>query len=178
MATHSKPENRSARKRPTQARVKELLHYDPETGVFTWIGTKAHRVKNGERAGCVVVRGKMRYRAINIDGTPRYEQNLAWLYVNGTWEPEIDHRDRDGLNNRFLNLRPCTSTQNKGNMLGGRGISGLKGAYWHSQRKRWRSQVQFQRRAIHLGLFDTAEEAHAAYCAKARELFGEFARTE
>jgi HNH endonuclease/AP2 domain len=166
----------------TQERLKELLHYDPETGVFTWIATKARRVSNGDVAGgiCRLKRSSgLSYRLINIDRMPRGAHRLAWLYVYGYIPRQIDHIDGDGLNNRISNLRPCSNTQNRANT--GRTIanhSGFKGVSWSKNAKRWRSTINSGCRQIHLGYFDSPESAHAAYRAKAYAVHGQFARFE
>jgi hypothetical protein len=157
----------------TQERLKELLHYDPETGVFTWIGTKARRIANGDEAGSV----RERYRIINIDYKPTGAHRLAWLYVYGYAPSLIDHKDGDGLNNSITNLRECTDTQNKQNSKRpAHNKTGFKGVSWHSARQAFRATINVRRKQIHLGFFSSAQDAHDAYVAKARELFGEFAR--
>lgn len=89
----------------------------------------------------------------------------------------VDHRDGDGLNNCRSNLRLATPTQNIANSrLRKPNSSGYRGVSWIKRRSLWQSQVTFHRRAILLGTFVDAEEAARAYDAKARELFGEFAR--
>ena len=84
----------------------------------------------------------------------------------------IDHIDRNGLNNLESNLRVATALQQQGNKVG-HGASGVKGV---SQRSngRWRAYIGNSRRHIHLGYFDTMEEAEAAYAKAATEYFGEF----
>lgn len=81
-----------------------------------------------------------------------------------------DHIDGNGLNNSRSNLRICTHAQNMQNVMG-------KGAY---QRKsgRWQALIRHESKQMHIGYFDTYEEAHAAYLAKSKELRGEFAREE
>lgn len=89
----------------------------------------------------------------------------------------VDHRNRNGLDNRRINLRLCTPTQNNANQgLRRDSRSGLKGAYWHGGKsKPWRAAVTSQGRRKYIGTYATAEEAHAAYRLAAVEAFGEFA---
>lgn len=94
---------------------------------------------------------------------------------------QIDHRDRDGLNNTRSNLRFASHHSNRGNSTPRYdNVSGFKGvAIFNSHGKRtkqWRAQIGYHGRTIHLGLFLDPAEAARAYDAKARELFGEFAR--
>lgn len=89
-----------------------------------------------------------------------------------------DHINGDKLDNRRENLRIATDVQNKYN----RGMqrnnkSGFKGVTWHLARKRWRATIGVNGKPIHLGVFNTAEEAYQAYCKAAKELHGEFANT-
>jgi hypothetical protein len=93
----------------------------------------------------------------------------------------VDHINRDGLDNRRVNLRLCTPTQNNANQaVRADSHSGLKGAYLHNARssKPWRAAIKVGGRRRYLGTYHRAEDAHAAYCAAAAEVFGEFARTE
>jgi hypothetical protein len=164
----------------TQERLKELLHYDPETGVFTWIGTKARRICNGDEAGSIRKPNSsgLAYRLININYNPEYAHRLAWLYMTGNIpEDQIDHKDGDGTNNRWANLRPCSDGQNKRNTRKPKtNKSGFKGVAFHSQRQKWRAYISINGRQIHLGLFDTPSEAYAARCRSAADVHGEFAR--
>lgn len=89
----------------------------------------------------------------------------------------VDHRDGNGLNNQKANLRIATKAQNNQNSkVRARNRQKLKGVNFHKQHKRFQSQIQVDKRKIHIGYFKTAEEAHAAYCAAAKKLHGEFAR--
>jgi hypothetical protein len=91
--------------------------------------------------------------------------------------PQVDHRDSDGLNNRRENLRAATGGQNSGNTRAHKdSASGIKGVRMHPRAHRWEARICSHGESRHLGLFDTAEEAAAAYAAAARAAFGEFAR--
>ena len=159
----------------TQERLKELLSYDPDTEEFRWRVTRGGTARAGSVAGYARPDG---YIKIKIDGKFYLAHRLAWLYVHREFVPEIDHINGVLSDNRIANLRPATHSQNLGN---GRkhsdNTSGFKGVHWDKRRKKWRAVIGHNSCQIHLGRFDTIEEAHAAYCDKARELFGEFART-
>ena len=91
----------------------------------------------------------------------------------------VDHINMNTLDNRKENLRICSQSMNMCN----RGptisnASGLKGVYWGKDNKKWRSRIMVNGKNIHLGRFETAEEAHAAYCNAAKHLHGEFFRAE
>jgi HNH endonuclease len=90
----------------TQERVKELLDYDPITGWLIWI-KKRSGVRLYHRAGYISVNG--RYRQIKIDNIIYYEHNIIWLWITGKFPRlVIDHEDRNGLNNKWKNLREVT----------------------------------------------------------------------
>lgn len=90
---------------------------------------------------------------------------------------QIDHADENGLNNRRGNLRPATHSENGFNRGPTKSnSSGFKGVHWHKPGKKWQAQIMVGGVSKHLGLFQTAEEAHMAYCRAADELHGEFAR--
>ncbi len=90
----------------------------------------------------------------------------------------VDHRDRDGLNNRRSNLRVCEipNLNNANSKKYKSNTSGFKGVSWHAGSGKWRAVIGFKRKIISLGLHDTPEKAHKAYMEKAQELYGEFAR--
>lgn len=166
----------------TQERLKELLIYDPETGVFTWrIDRRTHGSRGRINAYAGSVAGSVNgvgYRAIPVDGHRYRASHLAFLFMTGSLPAEeADHEDCDPSNDRWVNLRPASSSNNKWNTrVSKNNRVGLKGAFWCKQTRRWRSQIMCNGVLHHLGRFDTADEAHAAYGAKASELFGNFAR--
>lgn len=151
----------------TLAQLRELLHYAPETGVFTWSKPRSG-VRHGAQAG-MVDRG---YRFIRLLGRVYYAHRLAWLYVYGEWpRGQIDHIDGNPSDNRICNLRDATHSQNNMNKRVKRdNQTGLKGV------KKYRKRFQARINGDYLGTFDTAEDAHAAYIAAAKVRFGEFAR--
>jgi hypothetical protein len=145
----------------TAARLRELLHYDSETGEFTR-RTIVRKVSASAKKGDG-------YVYISVDGHRYRAHRLAWLYVTGNWPAHgLDHRDGDKTNNRFANLREASqlaNTQNqrrphRDNKLGLLGVSQF--------RNRYRAQIQTAGQLKRLGWFDTPEEAHAAYVAAKR----------
>lgn len=152
----------------TVDRLHEVLDYNPETGVFTRRVTRPGRV-----AGSVNSTG---YLQIEIGGRTYCAHRLAWLYTYGEWPPnELDHINRNKSDNRISNLRPATRQQNCWNTRR-HFKTKPKGVSFEPQRrgKKYRASIQGRERRLSLGLFNTAEEAHAAYKAAALTLFGEF----
>ncbi|WP_120636202.1 AP2 domain-containing protein [Ruegeria sp. EL01] len=91
----------------------------------------------------------------------------------------VDHRDGDGLNNRRSNLRTADKSQNARNTgAHADNLSGLKGVSYSRQRRNWRAAICVRGKRKHLGVFDSPEEAHAAYVQAAHQLHGQFARSE
>jgi hypothetical protein len=153
----------------TQERLKEILHYNPKTGVFTWRVDKGWRAKAGNVAGSTMPDG---YRAIRIDFI-RYESHrLAWLYVHGVWPSgEIDHKHGKEAGDGIDNLRDVTTLVNRQNERAPRphNKSGFLGVHWDKEKKKWHAAIRVGGKKKHLGRFETAEEASAAYLAAKRK---------
>lgn len=154
--------------------LREVLDYDPETGVCRWKKCFfSNRV--GQRAGSVIDRPTGRHRTMRFFGRQYYEHRLIWLYVHGRWPTgEIDHINGDGTDNRLVNLREATKSQNMANAgHWGHNTTGFKGVT--RSRGKWQARIGKAGR-VFLGRFDSPQAAQAAYMAKARDLFGEFVR--
>ena len=153
----------------TQERLKELISYDPETGVFIWV---AGAIKKGRAAGWV----ENGYVKITINGKNYKAHRLAWLWEKGAFpSSEIDHKNGIRADNRIENLRECSRQENqwntsayKNNKTGFKGVS--------EQQSGWRATIRIGGKQVYLGEFASAIEAGKAYEAKARELHGEFYR--
>lgn len=156
----------------TQARLKELLHYDPATGAWTWLVDPLRGPRRaGKPAGSDKGGG---YKRIVIGGARHYAHRLAVLYMTGEWpDGDVDHKDRDPSDNRWSELRVSSHSQNLANAKRPKNnTSGHKGVTWHRRIKRW--HVRVGRR--HVGYFKEKEAAVTAYSSKATEIYGEFAR--
>lgn len=160
----------------TQKALKALLHFDPNSGIFTWISARP-RIHVGMVAGCLMPEGYIR---ITVDGHRVMAHQLAWLYMTGDYIVRgIDHKDTNRANNKWINLRRATRSQNNmnaglrsDNSTGFKGVSIKRG----KSSKRYCAQIGLTGHPNHIGYFRTAEEAHAAYMDKARELYGDYAR--
>lgn len=160
----------------TQARLREVLNYDRNTGVFRWLVNMSASARIGQLAGCKS-RG---YIVIRVDGTLYPAHRLAWLYETGAFPTDwLDHRNLNKADNRFDNLRPATHSQNAANVSRRANCaSGMKGVTWHKRAGKWLAQIRKSGKNNYLGLYATKEEAHSAYAAAAFHLHGEFARFE
>jgi hypothetical protein len=155
----------------TAAKLRDVLHYDPETGVFTWVAAR-QKVRVGEKAGCIENTGYVRIRLFR---RIYCAHRLAWLYMTGEWPVDfVDHINGARADNRWANLRAATKSQNMSNSRRiASNTTGLKGV--SRAGNRFRASIQINGQARHLGSFRNAEDAHAAYLAAARQNFGEFA---
>lgn len=146
----------------TVDRLREILCYDPDTGVFTW-NISVSRNNKGAVAGAVTDR----YVRIGIGNRLFQAHRLAWFYTYGVWpKHRIDHINRDKTDNRIGNLRDIDSfgnCQNTGPSV--RNTSGHKGVCIIGGRAR--AMIHSKGRSIYLGMFDKIEDAVSAYAAGA-----------
>ena len=159
----------------THTQLKEVLEYDPDTGLLKWLVTRG-RVKAGYVAGRCRPDG---YVTIKVDGRDYLAHRLAWLWTTGLWPlDEIDHKDGNPNNNRWSNLRQATSRQNHYNSRRmTRNVSGVKGVLWVAAEQRWVARVRAPDGRSHTKRCLSKEDAAAFYKARAEELHGEFVRT-
>jgi hypothetical protein len=139
----------------TQARLKELISYDPETGIM-------RRISTGKIAG----NNTRGYLQMMVDGVPGLAHRFAWLYVHGKWpDGNIDHIDGNGHNNRLENLRDVTQAINTQNNRKARSNSqsGFLGVIFDKSRGLYRAEITLNGKNKYLGRFGTPEEAHEAY---------------
>jgi hypothetical protein len=153
--------------------LRSILDYNPETGIFLW-ALPRRKAKVGNEAG--YIKKNKGYRYIEIDGKTYAAHRLAWVFVNGK-EPKnfIDHINGIKSDNRIKNLREATNGQNRANSLTNNKY-GLKGVSYKKWIKKnpWMAQITFNKKVIYIGCFPTKEEAHKAYCEKAKNLHGDF----
>lgn len=159
----------------TQAELKRKLHYDPETGLFTWKMSPALVIKAGDVAGCV---NDLGYIRIRINYKHIRAHRLVWLYVYG-YIPncDIDHINMIKTDNRLCNLREATRSQNKANCgKTKRNSSGFKGVSSNKNLNKWTARICINYKTHHLGSFNTPEDASEAYQTAARKYHGDFYR--
>jgi len=149
-------------------RLRELLHYNPDTGLFTWRKSK-RGVTAGRVAGCV---GRYGYWTLNIDYKRYAAHRVAWLYVYGVWPVEcIDHINRLRTDNRISNLREATPAQNRQNLcLSAKNKSGTRGVSFDRINGNWRASISVGGKAKNLGRFASKSDAASAYAVAAAKL--------
>lgn len=159
----------------TQAELQQILHYDPLTGLFTWIKKIARCINVGSVAGSLKPNG---YIEIMINRTSYGAHRLAWLYVHGSFPPEfIDHANNIRNDNSLANLRKATRAQNAINSkISSKNTSGYKGVSWNKNGKKWQATIRINKKKIYLGSFDTAKKASKVYNAAAIKNHKEFVR--
>lgn len=156
----------------THELVRKMFDYNEETGELIW---KWHPYP--KRMAALVgnpIKGLSRngYKRVHISGDTHYLHRMIWFWNHGEWPSKsLDHINNDKTDNRLCNLREATSTQNARNKK----MNRPKGV--HKHRDKYRSRIQVNGRKVHLGCFDTPEEAHNAYCEAAEKHFAEFANT-
>ena len=161
----------------THSELLARLHYNPLTGVWTWLPCNSRQKRWNTRyanktAGVV---GKLYgYRTISINKRPYKSSRLAWFYMTGEWPAElVDHRDRDRLNDRWENLREATRLENLHNSsVKQNSVSGIKGVRF--RKNRWEAVIRVDGKRVYLGRFHTPYEAEVAYNTAAMSHHGRF----
>jgi hypothetical protein len=143
-------------------RLKELLDYDPETGLFKW---KVHLKYSPRYEGDLAGYNNEGYVKITIDGLSYRAHHLAWFITTGNWPKlEIDHINGDKSDNSISNLRDVTrivNMHNKGEYKNNK--TGYTGVHWYPRYEKFAAQIRTNGKCKTLGYFETAEEAHEAY---------------
>jgi hypothetical protein len=145
-----------------------LLTYDPETGVLRWKKNMGGKANAGSVAGHIKSTG---YCSIGLLCREHPAHRLAWAIHHGEWPAgEVDHINGIRSDNRIQNLRDVSRAVNAQNQRAAHrdNLGGVLGA--SRFRDRWRSQIWHAGKRVHLGIYATKEEAHAAYVTAKRQL--------
>lgn len=162
------------RKKLTIERLRHLLNYNQETGLFTRrVGVRGYAA--GSSVGHQRSDGR---KQISVDWGRYLASRLAWFYTKGKWpKNEIDHINGDYSDDRICNLREATRSQNLMNTrIRSDNTTGYKGVHWSKEKKKWKSVIHLSSGPKHLGYFDDPETAYGAYCKMATQHFAEYAR--
>ena len=141
----------------TQKILKERYSYDPESGDF-------RSLRTGSVVGYVLKRKNRNtgYKAIKILGKSNYLHRMAFLYMSGEIPDQVDHINRDGLDNRWANLRPSSGTLNSRNRGAYRNNrSGVMGVNWQKSNSKWVAKIDLPDRLI-LGYYKNFFDACCA----------------
>lgn len=145
----------------TAARLRELVKYDPITGIFTRNVIVWKVGKVGEVIGHLNKTGRIE---VSVEGKIYLAHRLAWMYVSGEWpSQEIDHIDGNPSNNKISNLRDISRTGNAQNKRKAQAnsITGILGVTKHH--RKWQASITIDKKAIFLGSFENKELAQKAY---------------
>jgi len=159
----------------TQKELKNILKYCPKTGNFIWKITSSNRATKNKIAGC----SNFAYTLIGYNKKIYRAHRLAFLYMKGYIPDLIDHKDRNGLNNKWSNLREANKSLNnvnsKLNKVNKSGYTGVSFKNDCKRKKPWRSVINANGKQISLGYFRTAKEASLAYNKASVKYYKEFA---
>jgi len=159
----------------THSELLQRINYDPETGIFTWPGSLNNQWL-GKQAGCIGAKG---YRVIEISKVRYPAHRLAWFIVTGKWPlNQIDHINMIKDDNRFVNLREATNSQNKrNNKLRADNTSGFKCVHWRDDYKKWVVAVKYPNSDKQTKCGKFSNKIDAAICANYNiaYTYGEFA---
>lgn len=155
---------------PSQADLVDLFYYDPNTGLLAWRGKASRKHHPGRIAGTLHHSG---YLQVRVAGTIYLAHRLIWKRQTGREPIEVDHRNGVRDDNRWSNLRDATRSMN---MVNRAAPNHHRGVHWMPARQKFGAQIKAEGTHLWIGSFDTAEEACAAYRAKAAELHLDFAR--
>ena len=145
----------------TVDRLREVFHYDLNTGVFTRLVRTGFRVRIGDEAGSLDAKG---YIVIGIDRCVHKAHRLAWFYVHGVWPTgQIDHINADRADNSICNLRDVSQSLNQQNQKKARS-NNRSGFFGVSKNKnRWMARINIDGTETYIGNFCTPELAQDAY---------------
>jgi len=154
----------------TQATLKSLLTYDADTGDLKNLVCRNPRAPKDKPAGSVTTDG---YRSVVLFGRRYQAHRLIWLYMTGEWPAqEIDHINRNRLDNRWVNLRLATRLQNSWNTNGhANSKSGVKGVAYVARTGKWQVQLRVCGKTHYVGVYDTVSEAAQARADAERRLY-------
>lgn len=152
----------------TQKRLKALLHYNPETGIFTRLVRTTNSLKIGDVAGGDSGNG---YIQIRVGGGLYWAHRLAWLYMTGKWPRlHIDHENGNGMDNRFHNLRDKDRSFNMQNRRRARVDNSCGFLGVQTNNSGFQARITVKGKRISLGTYSNPAKAHEIYLSAKRKL--------
>lgn len=165
VATNYQPPNSNPHSRCimelTQAYLKSILHYDPETGILTRTKKTIGWVNIGDVVGYI---GKRGYYSTVITFAGKEKRitlhRLAFFYMEGRWPLMIDHINGVKTDNRWINLREVTQLENgKNTKIHKNNKTGVSGVYWAKDKNKWTAQIKVNHKMIYLGRYASFDDA-------------------
>ena len=156
----------------TQELLKELFDYDNGNLIWKKKTLPKSNVKIGSISGTMGTHG---YIQTGLFGKLYLNHRLVWIYHYGYWPTDqLDHINRIRTDNRIENLRECSNSENNQNKsMRSDNKSGVSGVSWYKKGNKWQSQLKINGKLIHLGYFDTIDNAKLVYD-NAKEKYHEF----
>lgn len=154
--------------------MESILHYDPDTGIFTWINCIKKKLNGMEAGG----KNKSGYMLIKINGIKYYAHRLAFMIMIGDFpKNNVDHIDGNKVNNKWKNLREATFSENSFNSkLRNDNTSGCKCVSFHIRNKKWQVSITLNGKRKHYGFFDSKNDAEKKAISVMKYERGEFFR--
>ena len=155
--------------------LRQLFQYDPETGIIIRATSRRGHSKKGDHAGTVSDNG---YLNINYKNKIYRAHRIAWkLFYDEEPPVQIDHINGNRLDNRICNLRKATRSQNNMNKTTCiNSKTGITGVNFNGRKNRWRVRIGINSKKIHIGTYNSFDEAVAARKAAEAKYHGEYAR--
>lgn len=149
-----------------------LFEYHPDTGSLRW-KTKKGRANIGDEVGWITIKG---YREAKVNQVQYKVHRIIFMMMTGHWpDGEIDHKNGNKTDNSWINLRLCTHLENMHNQkMHSDNTSGITGVSWHKRIKKWQASIRHDNRTIHVGYFNSIEEARRARNEKEQTLWNGF----
>lgn len=145
----------------TKEYLEAILNYNPETGEFSWkYRPNVQGFKNGMVGKAAGYLRKDGYLSLKISGKKYQSHRLAYFFTYGVWPELIDHINGIRTDNRIVNLRSVTIWENAKNCkINKLNTSGILGVKYVKETNKWQSTIRVEGKSIHLGRFNTKEEA-------------------
>ncbi len=157
----------------TQSELKSRLHYNSETGIFTYLKQTNNTIKVGDVAGTLKSHG---YIAISVNNKIYYAHRLVWLYMYGEFPSNlIDHINGNRSDNSLNNLREANKLQNNRNAkINKNNVSGVKGVYYSKTNKNYVAQITLNYKTYYLGCSKNIKDAEKLAITARKKHFKEF----